>query len=172
MQRTCILQGEKRTRPRAHTGALFLSRITRNISSKEPPAQIRVRSPKAPERPPQRRLARRAWTLKFVARDPPDCGATQMRYETHNSPRFACARARLSDHIRLTAPKNDYRRLPGPPKSPHSRAGGDAPIDDCTLLPRLLLNGDQPEVLREPDGMPSQPSAQPWRNTISPGPAM
>jgi hypothetical protein len=26
MQRTCILQGEKRTRPRAHTGALFLSR--------------------------------------------------------------------------------------------------------------------------------------------------
>jgi hypothetical protein len=37
------------------------------------------------------------WTLKF-SKGPPDCGATQMRYETHNSPGFACARVRLSDH--------------------------------------------------------------------------
>jgi len=33
-----------------------------------------------------------------------------MMYETRNSPRFACARVRLSDHIRLTVPKDDYRR--------------------------------------------------------------
>jgi hypothetical protein len=35
---------------------------------------------------------------------------------------------------------------------PHSTAGGDAPIDDHTRLARLLLDGDQPPALCEPDG--------------------
>jgi|SRR5262245_2231797 len=35
---------------------------------------------------------------------------------------------------------------------PHSTAGGDAPIDDYTRLTRLLLDGDQPQALCEPDG--------------------
>jgi hypothetical protein len=34
--------------------------------------------------------------IKICCKGPPDCGAAQMRYETHNSPRFACARFALA----------------------------------------------------------------------------
>jgi hypothetical protein len=63
--------------------------------------------------------------IKICSKWSPDCKATQMRYETHNSPRFACARIRLSDHIRLTPPKSlKLQPCPLSDKRPPADAGG------------------------------------------------
>jgi hypothetical protein len=74
------------------------------------------------------------------------------------TPEWHRARAQLlswlDDPTTRATSRSGTRSTTGASEKPRalSTAGGDAPIDDCTLLARLLLDGDQPQALCEPDG--------------------